>query len=89
MTKVLEKVMYAVFVAVIAASFVIWKKIDTQFNAYTCNTDPVIVQEGDSMYEIAISNCSGNISNAVDDLVLEYGFTEIYPGQELWLSSKP
>ena len=56
MTKVLEKVMYAVFVAVIAASFVIWKKIDTQFNAYTCNTDPVIVQEGDSMYEIAISN---------------------------------
>lgn len=89
MTKVLEKVMYAVFGAVILASFVIWKKMDNQFNAYTCNTDPVIVQEGDSMYEIAMANCSGNITNAVDDLVDEYGFTEIYPGQQLWLSSKP
>lgn len=89
MTKVLEKVMYAVFGAVILASFVIWKKMDNQFNAYTCNTDPVIVQEGDSMYEIAMANCSGNITNAVDDLVDEYGFTEIYPGQQLWLGSKP
>lgn len=89
MTKILEKVMYAVFGAVILASFVIWKKMDNQFNAYTCNTDPVIVQEGDSMYEIATANCSGNITNAVDDLVDEYGFTEIYPGQQLWLSSKP
>ena len=89
MTKILEKVMYAVFGAVILASFVIWKKMDNQFNAYTCNTDPVIVQEGDSMYEIAMANCSGNITNAVDDLVDEYGFTEIYPGQQLWLSSKP
>jgi hypothetical protein len=89
MTKVLEKVMYAVFGAVILASFAIWKKMDTQFNAYTCNTDPVIVQEGNSMYEIAIANCSGNIPNAVDDMVQEYGFTEIYPGQQLFLPSNP
>ena len=89
MTKVLEKVMYAVFGAVILASFAIWKKMDTQFNAYACNTNPVIVQEGNSMYEIAIANCSGNIPNAVDDMVQEYGFTEIYPGQELWLPNNP
>jgi hypothetical protein len=89
MTKVLEKVMYAVFGAVILASFAIWKKMDTQFNAYTCNTNPVIVQEGDSMWEIAHANCSGNIVNAVDDIVQEYGFTEIYPGQQLFLPSNP
>jgi hypothetical protein len=89
MTKVLEKVMYAVFGAVILASFVIWKKMDTQFNAYACNTNPVIVQEGNSMWEIAHANCSGNIVNAVDDIVQEYGFTEIYPGQQLFLPSNP
>lgn len=90
MTKsVLDKVMYAVFIAVIASAFVLWKNMNDQFNAYVCNADPVIVQEGDSMYEIAIANCSGNIPNAVDDLVQEYGFTEIYPGQELWLPDNP
>jgi hypothetical protein len=90
MTKsVLDKVMYAVFIVVIASAFVLWKNMNDQFNAYVCNPDPVIVQEGDSMYEIAVANCSGNVPNAVDDLVLEYGFTEIYPGQQLWLSSKP
>ena len=89
MTKVLEKVMYAVFIAVIASAFVLWKNMNDQFNAYVCNQDPVIVQEGNSMYEIAVANCSGNIPNAFDDLVQEYVFTEIYPGQELWLPSRP
>jgi hypothetical protein len=90
MTKAtLDKVMYAVFIAIIAAAFVLWKGMTDQFNAYVCNTDPVIVQEGNSMWEIAHANCSGNIVNAVDDIVQEYGFTEIYPGQQLWLPSKP
>ena len=87
MTKSLDKIMYAVFIAVIAAAFAIWNSMNNQFNAYVCNTDPYIVQQGDTMWEIAHANCSGNIVNAVDDLVQEYGFTEVYPGQELWLPS--
>ena len=89
MTKVLDKIMYAAFIAIIAAAFAVWNTMNDQFNAYVCNTNPVIVQEGNSMWEIAHANCSGNIVNAVDDIVQEYGFTEIYPGQELWLPSKP
>jgi hypothetical protein len=90
MTKsALDKIMYAVFIAIIAAAFVLWKGMTDQFNAYVCNTDPVIVQEGNSIWEIAHANCSGNIVNAVDDIVQEYGFTEIYPGQQLFLPSNP
>jgi hypothetical protein len=90
MTKsALDKIMYAVFIVIIAAAFVLWKGMTDQFNAYVCNTDPVIVQEGNSMWEIAHANCSGNIVNAVDDIVQEYGFTEIYPGQQLFLPSNP
>ena len=87
MTKSLDKIMYAVFIVVIAAAFAIWNSMNNQFNAYVCNTKPVVVQEGDTMWEIAHANCSGNIVNAVDDLVQEYGFTEVYPGQQLWLPS--
>lgn len=89
MKNKLKKSMYAVFIALFVVAFLAWKNMDSQLSAYKCNPDPVIVQDGDSMFGIVVANCTGNVQNAVDDLVEKYGFTEIYPGQMLWLSSKP
>ncbi|NDB08482.1 MAG: hypothetical protein EBX97_07435 [Actinobacteria bacterium] len=43
--------------------------------AYTCYGDKVTVIAWDTLWRIAEEYCSGNISNATDDLVDKYGTT--------------
>lgn len=84
-----DKILIALVSLIAVVGFSYWKHLDAEWNKYTCDTAPVIIQDGQTLYQIAYANCSGNIGNAVDDLVMEYGTTEIYPGQQIWLSSKP
>lgn len=73
----------------IAACFSYAVHLNSTAGAYTCSKSAVIVEQGDSMHEIVQRYCSGNLVNAVDDLVIGYGTSDIYPGEELRLVSKP
>lgn len=63
--------------------------LNSKSNSYTCSKSAVSVEQGDSMHEIVQRYCTGNLVNAVDDLVIGYGSSDIYPGEELRLVSKP
>ena len=67
---------------------VAWKKLDTELQAYQCNPGAVIVREGDTLFHIARQHCWGNVGNAVDDLVENYG-ARIAPGQQIYLPAMP
>ena len=56
---------------------------------YTCDSKPIIVQamidgSHQTLYALAHANCSGNISEAVNDLVDTYG-VDIQVGQRIFL----
>lgn len=40
---------------------------------FSCNTSSHVVVEGDTLWEIAKNNCSGNIQKVSDELVKVYG----------------
>jgi hypothetical protein len=84
-----DKIYIALISLIAVAGFSYWNHLENLWNEYTCDPAPVIIQEGQNLYQIASAHCTGNIGNAVDDLVIEYGTTQIYPGQQIWLSSKP
>lgn len=84
-----DKIMIALVSMIAVVGFSYWNHLENLWNKYTCDTAPVIIQEGQTLFQIAHANCTGNIGNAVDDLVIEYGTTQIFPGQQIWLSSKP
>ena len=58
-----------------------------RMDSYVCNTKQHTVTYGESLWEIAQSNCSGNIESAVNDLVETYGST-IQNGQVIDLPTK-
>jgi hypothetical protein len=81
----IDKAMFVIFAAVAVAGYSFWMRMESKWDKYTCDSAPVIIQEGQTLYQIIRENCAGNISNAVDQIVLDYGTTQIYPGQEIWL----
>lgn len=75
-----------VIVAIIA-SFFAWRFLEQGYEVierYNCDPSGTIVNKGDTLYEIARENCSGNINVAVDEIYSFYG-ASIYPGQLLYL----
>lgn len=42
-------------------------------NSYACSGRAVIVQEGDTLFDLVRSECSGNLGQALDDLYAQYG----------------
>lgn len=74
-------VLVTVFVVVLFRDYV------ERMDSYVCNTKQHTVTYGESLWEIAQSNCSGNIRSAVDDLVDTYGST-IQNGQVIDLPTK-
>lgn len=85
MKKKLEVLLAVLFVLFLVWA---WRDYDRRMNTYTCNTEPVKVYQGDTIWEIAVTNCWGNISYAVDELVDKYG-TNIQIGQIIELRSRP
>jgi hypothetical protein len=88
-----ERTHIATRVALIATIIVVavilifeWRKLDEEVSRYSCANTQVVVQEGDTLFDIAAALCDGNISVAVDDLVDTYG-TDIWPGQKIQLRS--
>lgn len=51
---------------------------------FTCNTDPHVVQYGDTLWAIAEAKCDGNIQAVTDNLVDTYGST-IQLSEIIWL----
>jgi hypothetical protein len=77
------------YLAVLITMFVYFliQESAERMDAYVCNTKQHTVSYGESLWEIAQSNCSGNIESAVNDLVETYGST-IQNGQVIDLPTK-
>ena len=77
------------YLAVLVTAFVVilFRDYAKRMDSYVCNTKQHTVTYGESLWEIAESNCSGNIRSAVDDLVDTYGST-IQNGQVIDLPTK-
>lgn len=57
--------------------------------SYTCPTDPVLVSEGDTIWDIGRTYCTGD-TQAVIDLLVDFYGTDLRVGQRLDLPvSKP
>lgn len=80
---------FFVYLAVIVSAFVVvlFRDYAQRMDSYVCNTKQHTVTYGESLWEIAQSNCSGNIESAVNDLVETYGST-IQNGQVIDLPTK-
>ena len=81
---------FIALLVVAGSCFAVWayRDYDRRMNTYSCDTEPVTVYQGDTLWQIANQHCWGNISTAVNDLVDEYG-TLLQIGQVINLKSKP
>jgi hypothetical protein len=77
------------YLAVLVTFFVgfLFRDYVHRMDSYVCNTRQHTVSYGETLWEIAQSNCSGSIQSAVDDLVKTYGST-IQNGQVIDLPTK-
>lgn len=50
---------------------------------FVCSGDTYTVEAGDTLYNIAIDHCEGNILNAIHHLERDNGGALIHPGQIL------
>jgi hypothetical protein len=82
-------VAFYVYLAVLVTGFVVilFRDYAKRMDSYVCDTKQHTVSYGESLWEIAESNCSGSIQSAVDDLVEIYGST-IQNGQVIDLPTK-
>jgi len=60
---------------------------EIRVNAYSCNSNPIVVSYGDTIWDLVQANCSGHLLNAVDDTVRIYG-AGIQLGQEIIFPQK-
>ena len=90
-TKINNRITWAFYgyLAVLVTMFVyfLFQMSAERMDSYVCNTKQHTVSYGESLWEIAQSNCSGNIESAVNDLVETYGST-IQNGQVIDLPTK-
>lgn len=61
-----------------------WYSAEKAFGEWSCDTDPITVHYGDTVWALVAGNCVGNISRAVDAHVEFYG-TNIQNGQAFYL----
>jgi hypothetical protein len=82
-------VAFYVYLAVLVTAFVVilFRDYAERMDSYVCDVKQHTVSYGESLWEIAQSNCSGNIESAVNDLVETYGST-IQNGQVIDLPTK-
>lgn len=60
--------------AVCFLSAALGMQIERSMNAdYTCNTEPITVVEGDTLWDLVNTHCEGARLDAVDDAVDKYG----------------
>ena len=64
----------------------IWQDFYDRMTQYACDPTPIIVEEGDTIYNLVRANCVGALEVAVDDNVETYG-TNIQIGQRVVLMS--
>jgi hypothetical protein len=55
--------------------------------AWRCDTDPVMVKQGDTLNSIVRERCSGDLVGALYGAYNSYGAV-IYPSQVIWLPSR-
>lgn len=90
-TKINDRITWAFYgyLAVLVTAFVYFllQESAERMDSYVCNTRQHTVSYGETLWEIAESNCSGSIRSAVDDLVEIYG-SDIQNGQVIDLPTK-
>lgn len=90
-TKINDRITWAFYgyLAVLVTAFVVilFRDYAKRMDSYVCDTKQHTVSYGESLWEIAESNCSGSIRSAVDDLVEIYG-SDIQNGQVIDLPTK-
>ena len=83
-----EKINNGVFTLIIAflAVFVVWvyNDFDKRMTEFSCDTAPVQVYEGTTVWALTMQNCTGNHTAAVDANVEAYG-TNLQIGQTIYL----
>ena len=50
-----------------------WKQLDREIARYECDTKPITVLEGDTLWGLTREHCWGNLSRALDDAVERFG----------------
>ena len=74
----------AVVVAIAVVGLFAWAMTE---DGYSCNPKPIRVVSGDTLFDIAHANCTGNVNRAVDDLFGKYG-ANLQIGEVVQLESK-
>lgn len=67
-----------------ALILIIWNDFYGRMTQYACDTSPIVVQEGDTIYDLVMAHCVGALEVAVDDNVETYG-TNLQIGQVIYL----
>ena len=68
----------------VVAGVAIIGAVSDNASRFTCETDPHVVQYGDTLWAIAEAKCDGNIQAVTDNLVDTYGST-IQLSEIIWL----
>ena len=83
-----EKINNGIFTLIIAflAVFAVWvyHDFDKRMTEFSCDTAPVQVYEGTTVWALTMQNCTGNHTAAVDANVRAYG-TLLQVGQTIYL----
>ena len=62
--------------------------VNREHSRFVCATGGYVVQPGDTIYNIVIARCEGNLDNAIYQTVKLNGGALIHPGQTIYLPSR-
>lgn len=80
-----QNILLGVLIAIaLAVALMFYRQTQNAINAYNCDSRPILVGEGVTLYQIVSYNCSGNLGEALDDAVDIYG-TNLGVGQQIFL----
>lgn len=80
-----QNILLGILIAIaLAVAFMFYQQTEKAINAYICDSNEIIVNEGVTLYAIVQAQCDGNLSEALDDVVDTYG-TNLSVGQRIFL----
>lgn len=80
-----QNILLGILIAIaLAVAFMFYRQTEEAINAYICDSQEIIVNEGVTLYDIVRAQCDGNLSEALDDAVDTYG-TNLDVGQRIFL----
>jgi hypothetical protein len=68
----------------LSISAMFYLQTEKAIDAYICDSRPIIVSDGITLFDLVTRNCDGNLGEALDDAVDTYG-TNLVVGQQVFL----